>query len=282
MFLDPLRIAAVPGETLDVVVRRQSSEKELSLESLHNALPDTPQESSSASQISNSNTVPTVRRNPAGGLIEEAMDAYRNNHNPAFGPRLRGPQAILDSTLSTPTSDSPPTHSTSSSQTPAPQESVTGTSKKIDEAIKNAKSGDMYAQFVLGHMYQFAQGVQQDLQSAVEWYLKAARQGHSGAQNRIGYMIQHGQGTPQDYTAAMNWFLKSAEQGNADASNNVGYMYQFGHGVPQDYLSAMDWTTRQPWNGTSKPLPKEMRPLRATSDGCINRVMASLRTIFKR
>ncbi|KAK3836690.1 MAG: hypothetical protein J3R72DRAFT_423826 [Linnemannia gamsii] len=86
--LDPFRIASVPGVALDVVVRSQSNEKELSLESLHNTLPDTLQERSSASKISNSNTVPTVRRNPAGGHVEEAMDACRNNDNPAFGPPL--------------------------------------------------------------------------------------------------------------------------------------------------------------------------------------------------
>ncbi|KAG0350502.1 hypothetical protein BGX24_008133, partial [Mortierella sp. AD032] len=55
--LDPLRIAPIHGITLDVVVKGQLSEKELSLESLHNKLPGThqDQESCSASKISNLN-----------------------------------------------------------------------------------------------------------------------------------------------------------------------------------------------------------------------------------
>ncbi|OAQ25704.1 hypothetical protein K457DRAFT_34942, partial [Linnemannia elongata AG-77] len=42
--LDPLRIAAVPGATIDVVIRDQLIEKELSLDTLQQALPDSPQE----------------------------------------------------------------------------------------------------------------------------------------------------------------------------------------------------------------------------------------------
>ncbi|KAG0369332.1 hypothetical protein BGX24_002469 [Mortierella sp. AD032] len=241
--LYPLRIAAIPGITLDVVVKGgQLSEKEQPLECLHNVLPGTPQESS-ASKISNSDNVPTARRNPAGGLVEEAMDAYRNNDNPAFVPRLRGPQAILDNPLPPPASDTPPPSQKSipGPQTVAPEKSIPGPNKVFDEKMEKAESGDKDAQFEIGGMYYYAQGVPQDYSTAMDWYLKAARQGHAGAQNEIGCMNQYGQGTPQDYTAAMYWHLKSANQGHASAQNNVGWLYRSGHGVPQDYSVAMDW-----------------------------------------
>ncbi|KAG0372085.1 hypothetical protein BGX24_000754 [Mortierella sp. AD032] len=240
---NPLRIASIPGVTLDVVARSQLSEKGLSLESLHNALPDTPQEGSSTSNISDSNTVPTVRRNPAGGLVEEAMDAYRNNNNPSFGQRPRGPQAILDDPIPPSTCGATPTsqNSVSNSQTSALQETASTTNNVDDEMATKAESGDKDAQFALGEKYYYAQGVSQDYRTAMNWYFKAAQQGHAEAQNSIGFMHQHGQGTPQDYAAAMEWFRISASQGHAGAQNNIGWLYQNGYGVPQDYYAAMDW-----------------------------------------
>ncbi|KAK3824262.1 MAG: hypothetical protein J3R72DRAFT_528789 [Linnemannia gamsii] len=245
--LDPLRIAAVLGVTLDVVVRSELSEKELSLESLQTALPGTTREGSTASTDSYSNIIATnaaaiVRRNPAGGLVEEAMDAYRNNDNSAFGPRPRGPQAILDTTPftggTTPTSQ----ELVSNSQTSALQESTSTTNNDTnDETLKKAESGDKDAQFTLGHKTYYAQGVPQDYHAAKEWYFKAAKQGHSEAQMSIGYMSQYGQGTPQDYAAAMDWYLKAADQGEAAAQNNIGFMYCNGQGVPRDYSLAMEW-----------------------------------------
>ncbi|KAG0368567.1 hypothetical protein BGX24_002769, partial [Mortierella sp. AD032] len=91
--LDHLRIAEVQGATLDVAIRFQSTGKEqLSSESFQKASPDSAQENNNTSPRSNSatatiNTVAThPRRNPAGCPVEEAMDAYKNNDNPAFGP----------------------------------------------------------------------------------------------------------------------------------------------------------------------------------------------------
>ncbi|KAF9901463.1 hypothetical protein EC991_006081 [Linnemannia zychae] len=74
--LDPLRIAAVPGVTLDIIVRGQLTEKELSVTSLHKTLLFTPQENNSASMVTTTDsTAIKPRRNPVGGLVEKAMDA---------------------------------------------------------------------------------------------------------------------------------------------------------------------------------------------------------------
>jgi hypothetical protein len=99
--LDPLRIAAVPGATLDVVVRGPlSPSNELSLEPLQRALPDTPPKGNNPSSTLVSNTATraatTVKRNPVDGLVEEAMQNYNHIDNPATLPPRRGPQTILD------------------------------------------------------------------------------------------------------------------------------------------------------------------------------------------
>ncbi|KAG0272571.1 hypothetical protein BGZ95_011679 [Linnemannia exigua] len=268
--LDPLRIASIPGVTLDVVVKGQLSEKELSLESLHDALPgSTPQEKSIASQIPDSNPVSTVRRNPAGGLVEVAMDAYRNNDNPNFSPWLRGPQAILDdpsppstgvatpasqksvSISQTSTGDPTPTSQkpASISQAPLLPKSASITNNIDGETMRKAESGDKDAQFFLGHKYYHAQGVPQDYQTAMDWFFKAADQGHICARHEVGWLYHHGHGVPQDYSLAMDWYLKAAKQGHAPAQSNIGDLYAKGHGVPQDYSLAKDWYLKAAYQG---------------------------------
>ena len=78
-----------------------------------------------------------------------------------------------------------------------------------------AEQGNASAQFNLGKMYEFGQGVPQDDAKAVEWYRKAAEQGYASAQKNLGVMYEFGQGVPQDDTKAVEWYRKAAEQGYA-------------------------------------------------------------------
>ncbi len=48
-------------------------------------------------------------------------------------------------------------------------------------------------------MYDKGLGVTQDYAQAAKWYRKAAEQGHAYAQFNLGYMYRFGQGVPQDY-----------------------------------------------------------------------------------
>ncbi|KAF9129959.1 hypothetical protein BGW39_003615 [Mortierella sp. 14UC] len=247
--LDPLRIAAVPGVTLDIVVGGQLGEKKPSMASLQEALPDAAQENNFASSVSNSNNAITttgaaaVRRNPAGGVFEAAMDAYRDNEYSAFGPKLRGPQEILDSPSLSPTSDTTPISQTSfsSSQTPAPQEFAFFSNKSFAETMEHARLGNKVAQFVIGESYSNAKEVPKDFKAAMEWYLKATDQGYAEAQNAMGFIYNHGRGVPQDYGAAMAWYRKAANQGLSIAQYNIGTLYEQGFGTPQNYQQAMEW-----------------------------------------
>ncbi|KAF9900300.1 hypothetical protein EC991_007642 [Linnemannia zychae] len=258
--LDPLRIAAVSGVTLDIVVRSQMGEKELSIAGLQEALPDTPQENNSANSSSTLNiatitTNATVRRrNPVGGLVEEAMDAYRNNENPAFGPKLRGPQAIIETPSLTPP---PSLQSSSNTSSPSPDKSPTlQTPKRPDpmlsyfkganaEILAKAMLGHKDAQFAVGNLYKDGQGsIPQDYQNAIMWYLKAANQGHIDAQDILGYLYDRVRGVPRDFAQAMKWYRKAAEQGHIEALYSVGLMYAEGRGVPKDREQARVWLRR--------------------------------------
>ena len=51
---------------------------------------------------------------------------------------------------------------------------------------------------------------------AVNWYRLAADR-DATAQFNLGDMYEFGQGVPQDYEEAVNWYRLAADQGNATA-----------------------------------------------------------------
>ncbi|KAF9122006.1 hypothetical protein BG015_005675, partial [Linnemannia schmuckeri] len=277
--LDPLRIAAAPNTTLDVVVagsgvntdgslvKEQSSTstpaKELSLKSLQKALPDTPQRNSGDSQASNPNT---VRRNPACGSVEVAMENYTHVEIPYNALPRRGLQTIVDDTAPTTSGDTteaakldnksqlrahqeqgppimkPLSYTPSGDQPDFSPQQQSRIDPRVYETIEwTAKSGSKEAQVALGDMYKDGQGVAQDYQVAMKLYLRAAEQKHPVGLRKVGVLYAHGLGVTQNYTIAMGWFLKATEQGNPPAFCNIGFLYEHGQGVPQDYAKAIEW-----------------------------------------
>ncbi|KAF9901532.1 guanine nucleotide exchange factor 9 [Linnemannia zychae] len=105
--LDPLRIAAIPNATIDVIVTKPQSEKKVLIETPQKTFPDATKASNTTSISTTNGSSATIRRNPVGGLVEKAMDAYRDNENPAFGPKLRGPQALVQEPSPSPARGTP-------------------------------------------------------------------------------------------------------------------------------------------------------------------------------
>ena len=104
-----------------------------------------------------------------------------------------------------------------------------------------AKQGDADAQLNLGAMYDEGAGVLEDDAEAVVWYRLAAEQGDSYAQFNLGYMYDYGEGVQEDDIEAVQWYRLAAKQGDADAQVNLGYMYDKGLGVPEDDSEAVQW-----------------------------------------
>jgi len=123
---------------------------------------------------------------------------------------------------------------------------VTAESKSdVLEALTTlAEFGDASAQYKLGLMYDFGNGVPQDYRKAAYWYTKAAEQGNAWAQYNLGNEYRKGEGVPKDYKKAFYWFTKAAEQGDAYAQHSLGHMYDFGKGVTQNYKKAFYWYTK--------------------------------------
>ena len=106
---------------------------------------------------------------------------------------------------------------------------------------KLASDNDAFAQYRLGSMYDFGEGVVEDKEQAVKWYAKSAEQGNTLGQYSLGEAYYIGEGVGQDLQVAYGWILKSAKQGYVDAQSFLGYLYDYGHGVEQNAEQAAVW-----------------------------------------
>src|SRR5471032_2978280 len=74
-----------------------------------------------------------------------------------------------------------------------------------------------------------------------------AQSGDATAQYYIGSMSFFGQGLPQDYRAGIKWYTAAAEQGHAHAAAMLGSLYNYGPNapwhseVPTDLVAAVKW-----------------------------------------
>lgn len=72
--------------------------------------------------------------------------------------------------------------------------------------------------------------------------LKAlSEKGDASAQFNLGAMYHYGDGVNQDFAKALNLYRKSAKQGNAFSSLNLAVMYSCGSGVPENSVMAYAW-----------------------------------------
>ncbi|KAG0274419.1 hypothetical protein BGZ95_009808 [Linnemannia exigua] len=279
MLLKPLRIAAMPDVTLDIVVEEplariktavpqispqatvQDSTKEISVQEEAKVQRRVSANSTTVVTITGINTA-TVGRNPAYGLIEAAMQNYNHIDNPAFGRQPRAPQYIpsfdndhfnedespssMASTYAQLASNKSPTNTKFpliDNRLPQPPQGYTTAAgvKDIAPIVMKATLGDANSQVELGNMYKLGDGVEQDYEAARYWYLKAAKQGKASGQCGVGDLYRLGLGIDFNHSTALSWYQKAVGQGDASGQCNLGLMYQYGLAVEMDYVVAMDW-----------------------------------------
>jgi hypothetical protein len=103
-----------------------------------------------------------------------------------------------------------------------------------------AMAGDGEAQRLVGLLYEYGQGVPQDISRATDWYRKAAKNGDADGQPFLGIMYAKGQGVAQSDEQAVLWFQNAAAQDSAKAYSLLGDMYSWGRGVQKDDQKATD------------------------------------------
>lgn len=81
---------------------------------------------------------------------------------------------------------------------------------------------------------------------------KVAGEGKSCAQYDLGVIYAYGDGVPKDEAKAAAWYQKAAAQGNKYAQFDLGVMYAFGRGVPKDEAKAAEWYQKAAAQGWSR------------------------------
>lgn len=117
---------------------------------------------------------------------------------------------------------------------------------------QRAEAGVKEAQYSLGVGYDTGQGLTQNYEKAVHWYMRAAEQGMAEAQYNLGVAHSKGNGVEQNHTEAVKWYTKAGEQGLAKAQYNLGVAYSKGLGVPQNFAEAAKWYRMAAENGMSQ------------------------------
>ncbi|MFN8922466.1 MAG: tetratricopeptide repeat protein [Sphingobacteriia bacterium] len=94
-----------------------------------------------------------------------------------------------------------------------------------EETQKMAQQRDAEAQFKLGEMYRYGEGVEQDWEKAAHWYRKAAEQGHAAAQFGLAGTYSTDVKKARSKQAE-HWYRKAAEQGHVGAQSALAALYE--------------------------------------------------------
>ena len=93
--------------------------------------------------------------------------------------------------------------------------------KALEKLMPLAESGHAAAQYNIGVMHEWGNGVPQDNSQALKWYKRSAELSHKDAQNNLGALYSKREGTEQNFVEALKWFLISAENGSEGGQKNI-------------------------------------------------------------
>jgi TPR repeat protein/serine/threonine protein kinase len=103
---------------------------------------------------------------------------------------------------------------------------------------KICDGGDVSACINVAQFYEDGEGVTQDYGQAMKLFLKACEGGKMAACSKLGFRYEHGQGITQDYGQARTLYQKACDGGDMSGCNRLGQLYGEGKGVAQDYGQA--------------------------------------------
>lgn len=132
--------------------------------------------------------------------------------------------------------------------TPVPEESAQPAETpheqtRAEKLLADAESGSGRAYTDLGKMYENGNGVEQDYEKALEYYILSAKAENPDFKGMrlAGLMYQNGTGVAQDYSKAAECFQAAAEAGDVSGAYFLGVLYESGSGVEQSDAEAKKW-----------------------------------------
>ena len=91
----------------------------------------------------------------------------------------------------------------------------------------------------------------------VAWYERQARSGELWAQNYLGHLYEAGQWVAQDYATAQSWYRRAGEAGYAPAQMSMAMLYYHGLGVERDEKESRRWAMMQVYQGCDRAAQAE-------------------------
>ena len=101
----------------------------------------------------------------------------------------------------------------------------------VDDAYEDllikANNGDSRAQYLIGCFYYYGRRVETNHSTASNWFTKSAEQNLVDAQTILGYQYMYGDGVNKDIEKAIELLEKAQAQGSAYACFLLGKIYHF-------------------------------------------------------
>jgi len=115
-----------------------------------------------------------------------------------------------------------------------------------------AAQGNAKAQYNLGLMFSYGNGIKEDRVEALKWYRASAEQGFVEAQYKLGTILLRREWGMPDYAESIKWYTKAAEQGHARSQLDLGVAYLRGEIVDYDAEAAQKWFTKAAGQGNKE------------------------------
>lgn len=154
------------------------------------------------------------------GLYHPSQTAVASGRNVSRAALISAPQPT---SLSAPAKQQPPASPTHRQITdPAVMGEVQELSRyELASVRRLASSGDDYAEFELGMLYETGHGFSQSCAKAAEWVARAAEQGNPAAEYNLGLRYRDGDGVAANLSEAEKWLQKAASHKYAHSKSTI-------------------------------------------------------------
>ena len=124
-------------------------------------------------------------------------------------------------------------------------------SAEIAALRETAQGGSAESQYMLGELFEYGRGVQQNDSKAAYWYELAATQDFASAQYRLAILYDNGWGSPVNKEKAYSLYKAAAENGVELAQHDLAISYYQGSGTDKSLLQAYKWLRVAELNGST-------------------------------